>query len=193
MAKDDQYFDVDITFDKELVERGIFILKGVIDTDNSSEAIEFILKHNLRHYKKRVENITLIVNSSGGELPAAFALIDIMRGSKIPVHTLGLGEISSAGLLIFMAGKKGYRTITPNTSILSHQYSWGSEGKEHELIAIIKEFNLTSDRMLNHYIKCTGLKQDVIKKVLMPPQDVFLDAKEAVKYNIADKIVNTYL
>ena len=193
MVKKNEDLDLDDYFDKELSEHGIFILKDEIDTENTSDAIEFILKHNLRPFKKRVKNLTLIVNSPGGDLSAGFALIDIMKGSKIPVHTLGLGQISSAGLLIFMAGKKGFRTITPNTSILSHQFSWGSEGKEHELIAIIKEFNLTSKRMLNHYVMCTGLKEETVKKVLMPPQDVFLDADEAVKYNIADKVVDTYL
>lgn len=178
---------------KELSDHGIFLLKDSIDTENTSEAIEFILTHNLNPAKKRPKNLIIIINSPGGDLSAAFALIDIMKGSKIPVHTLGLGQISSAGLLIFMAGKKGFRTITPNTSILSHQFSWGSEGKEHELIAIIKEFNLTSKRMLNHYIKCTGLKEEMIKKILMPAQDVYLDADEAVKYNIADKVVDTYM
>jgi ATP-dependent Clp protease protease subunit len=135
----------------------------------------------------------LVINSPGGDLSAAFALIDIVQGSRIPVHTLGLGQISSAGLLIFMSGRKNHRTITPNTSILSHQYSWGSEGKEHELLAIIKEFNLTARRMLNHYKHCTGMSEKKIKEVLMPPQDVYLDAEEAVKYQIADRVVDTYL
>jgi len=193
MTKKNETVEIDDSDDDELVNKGIFILKDSIDTDNTSEAIEFILKHNLRPYKKKLKNLTIIINSPGGDLSAAFALIDIMKGSKVPVHTLGLGQISSAGLLIFMAGKKGFRTITPNTSILSHQFSWGSEGKEHELLAIIKEFNLTSKRMLNHYIQCTGLKEEIIKKILMPAQDVYLDADEAVKYNIADKVVDTYL
>ena len=143
--------------------------------------------------KNRLENITLIVNSPGGEVTSAFALIDIMQGSRIPVHTLGLGQISSAGLLIFMAGKKGFRTVTPNTSILSHQYSWGSQGKEHELVAIVKEFTLTGKRMLNHYMKCTGMTEKKVKEILMPSSDVYLDGNEAVKYNIADRVVNTYL
>lgn len=193
MAKKDEDLDLDNSSDKKLLDHGIFILKGEIQTENTSEAIEFILKHNLKPYKKRLNNLTLIINSSGGDLGSAFALIDIIKGSKIPVHTLGLGEISSAGLLIFMSGKKDFRTITPNTSILSHQFSWSSQGKEHELLAIIKEFNLTGQRMLNHYIKCTGLDEDTIRKVLMPAQDVYLDATEAVKYNIADEIVDTYL
>jgi len=176
-----------------IYDHGIFIISNEITKDNTSDAIEFILEKNLSQKKDKLENLTIIINSEGGDLTAAFALIDIMQGSKIPVHTLGLGQISSAGLLIFMAGKKGCRTITPNTSILSHQYSWGSQGKEHELVAVIKEFTLTGRRMLNHYLKCTGLTEKKIKDILMPTSDVYLDATEAVKYNIADKVVNTYL
>jgi len=185
--------DAEYNYKLNIYDHGIFILSDEITHVNTTDAIEFILECNLLAKKDRFQNITLIINSPGGDLTAAFALIDIMQGSRIPVHTLGLGQISSAGLLIFMAGKKGFRTLTPNTSILSHQYAWGSYGKEHELVAVIKEFTLTGKRMLNHYMKCTGMSEKKVKEILMPSSDVYLDATEAVKYNIADKVVNTYL
>ena len=78
-------------------------------------------------------------------------------GQVYPIHTVGLGVIASCGLLLFITGKKGKRTLTPNTSILSHQYSWGNYGKEHELFAQVKEFELSTKRMLDHYKRCTGL------------------------------------
>lgn len=171
----------------------IYLFMDGFENKSVKPVIEWILRKNLAPAKDRAKHLTLVINSPGGDLSAAFALIDIVQGSRIPVHTLGLGQISSAGLLIFMSGRKNHRTITPNTSILSHQYSWGSEGKEHELLAIIKEFNLTARRMLNHYKHCTGMSEKKIKEVLMPPQDVYLDAEEAVKYQIADRVVDTYL
>jgi ATP-dependent Clp protease, protease subunit len=70
---------------------------------------------------------------------------------QFPIRTIGLGQIASAGLLIFASGSKGQRILTPNTSILSHQYSWGAFGKEHELFATVKEFDLTTKRMIAHY------------------------------------------
>ena len=91
-----------------------------------------------------------------------------------------------------MSGAKGKRIITPNTSILSHQYSWGSTGKEHELFARVREFELSSERMMQHYKKCTGLSEKKIREVLLPPQDIWLSAKEAVKFGIADKIKELY-
>ena len=81
---------------------------------------------------------------------AAFALIDVMMSSRIPVKTVGLGTIASAGLLIFISGTHGRRVLTPNTSILSHQFSWYNEGKAHELFATMREFELTQARMIAH-------------------------------------------
>ena len=82
--------------------------------------------------------------------------------------------------------------MTRNTSILSHQFSWGSFGKEHELMASVTEFNNTSRRLIDHYKKCTGQTEATIKKYLLPPEDVWLTAKEAVKYGLADHVVDFY-
>jgi ATP-dependent Clp protease protease subunit len=148
--------------------------------------IEWILEANFAEEKPELLN--LIICSPGGDMHAAFALIDTIRGSAIPVRTIGLGLIASAGLLIFLAGKKGYRILTPNTSILSHQYSWGSFGKEHELMAQVKEYDLTTHRMISHYKKCTGLKEETIRKFLLPPQDIWLSPEEAMELGICDVV-----
>jgi len=161
------------------------------DASNVGEAIEFILARNLMK-KDRPKLMKMLINSPGGEVSSAFALIDTMKGSKIPIYTYGLGEIASSGLLTFIAGERGHRYITRNTSILSHQYSWGSWGKEHELHARVKEFDNTQTRMLEHYKKCTGLSEKDVRKYLLPPEDVWLTAKEAIKYGIADQIVDFY-
>jgi ATP-dependent Clp protease protease subunit len=130
-----------------------------------------------------------LINSPGGEVPSAFAIIDAIQGSKIPVHTTGLGIIASSGLMIFIAGKKGHRIMTPNTSILSHQFSGGHQGKQHELVAGIKYVNFLEDRMISHYKKWTGLSEADIKKYLLPSEDVWLNSKEALKYKLCDKVV----
>jgi len=138
--------------------------------------------------KKRKKELLLMICSSGGDMEPAFALIDVMRASSIPIKTVGLGQIASCGLLIFMAGHRGGRILTPNTSILSHQYSWGSDGKHHELFSLTKEFNLAHARMVDHYRECTGLTEDQVKMTLLPPSDVWLNAEEALGLGICDYI-----
>ena len=171
----------------DLYDSGIFLFVGGVDTESCREAIEFVLKQNTE--KKRKKKLQFMICSSGGEMPPCFALIDIMKGSRIPIYTVGLGLIASCGLLLFIAGEPGHRILTPNTSILSHQFSWGSYGKEHELFAQVKEFELSTERMINHYKKCTGLKESEIREHLLPPEDRWLSAKEAKKLGICDKVI----
>jgi len=164
----------------------IELLFGEVNDENAEDICRWILACNFGQNKPQMMN--LIINSEGGSLTSAFSIIDCMNSSIIPIRTIGLGQICSAGLMIFLAGTKGERILTPNTCILSHQYHYGSSGKHHELVAIQKEFGFTFERQLNHYVKRTGLKAADVKKYLLPPEDVFLNAEEALKYGICDKV-----
>lgn len=157
-----------------------------INLETAKQTIEWIFECNFQ--EERPELLNLIITSPGGDLNAAFAIIDTMRGSAIPIRTIGLGQIASAGLMIFIAGAKGKRLLTPNTSILSHQYSWGAFGKEHELFATVKEFDLTTKKMIAHYKKCCGLSEAKIKELLLPPQDMWLSPLEAKKLGLCDEV-----
>jgi ATP-dependent Clp protease protease subunit len=172
---------------QSLNDHGIMVLMGGIEHDAVKPVIEWILHENYVK-KKKLKELLLMICSEGGDLEPAFALIDVMRNSKIPIKTVGLGQIASCGLLIFLAGTPGRRMLTPNTSILSHQFSWWSEGKAHELFATVKEFELTQRRMLELYKESTQMDEVQIKQILLPPQDVYLSAEEALEYNICDHI-----
>ena len=171
---------------------GYYYMADNFTYEATKPIVQWIIEKNLAPSQERPKELTLIINSPGGSVHAAFALIDTMKGSAIPVKTVGLGLIASCGVLTFMAGAKGKRILTPNTSILSHQYSWGSSGKEHELFARVREFELSTERMLAHYKKCTGMSEKKIREILLPPEDKWLSAKEAVQYCIADKIKEVY-
>ncbi len=175
-----------------LWENSIYYFSDDFTSKSTAPVIKFIMEKNLSARGAKPKELTLIINSPGGHVHAAFALIDVMKASSIPIKTVGLGMIASCGILTFMAGEKGSRILTPNTSILSHQYSWGSRGKEHELYAVMREFELSTERMLAHYKKCTGLNEKKIREILLPPQDVWLSAEEAVKHGIADRIKKVY-
>jgi ATP-dependent protease ClpP protease subunit len=135
----------------------------------------------------------MVISSVGGAVNDAFAIIDTMRAINIPVHTYGLGQIYSCGLLIFMAGEQGSRFLFKNTSILSHQWSGFDEGKEHELKAAQTERKLVNARMLRHYELSTGMsKADILEK-LLPAGDVYLSPKQAVDFHLADKIIASFI
>jgi ATP-dependent Clp endopeptidase proteolytic subunit ClpP len=173
-----------------LASNGVYVLMEEITMESCRNCLTWIMNHNLA--ETRLPQLTLIINSPGGDVHAAFALIDTMKASTIPIKTVGLGLIASCGFLLFIAGKKGSRILTPNTAILSHQYSWGSAGKEHELYARVKEFELSTNRMIEHYKKCIGMSEKQIREILLPPQDVWLSAKEAKRLKICDKVEELY-
>ena len=170
-----------------LADNGMYVFMGPVDNESIKPVIEWILHENFVVKRKRKE-LLLMICSDGGDMSAAFALIDVMKSSNVFIKTVGLGQIASAGLLIFLAGSPGRRTLTPNTSIMSHQYVWSNDGKHHELLATIREFELTQSRMINHYVACTGLSEEEIKQHLLPPHDVYLSATDAMNLGICDNI-----
>ena len=171
---------------EETSQHSFFLLMEEVTLSSCKTLVEWIFEANFT--EERPDMLNLIITSPGGDLNAAFAVIDTMRGSAIPIRTIGLGQIASAGLMIFIAGDKGKRVLTPNTSILSHQYTWGAFGKEHELFATVKEFDLTTKKMIAHYKKCTGLSESKIREILLPPQDMWLSPTEAKKLGICDDV-----
>jgi ATP-dependent Clp protease protease subunit len=186
MTKDDQETPV-FSPSEALQDSGIYVFMDDVTNETIKPIVEWILYENYIT-KNRKKELLLMICSDGGELASAFALIDTMKSSNIPIKTVGLGLIASCGLLIFISGEKGRRVLTPNTSILSHQFSAGSEGKSHELFATIREFELTNKRILDHYKLCTGLSEDIIREKLLPAQDVWLDHDDALNLNLCDSI-----
>jgi len=186
----------DLTFEKQpgtvLKENGILFMDKEFNQENCMPLVKMIMEYNLMPAPKRPPIIHLYINSPGGEVASAFHLIDVIKQSKIPVYTYGMGSIASCGVLLMMSGEKGHRYLTQNTSIMSHQYSWGSKGKEHELYAKIKQFEISSEKLVEHYVKCTGKKKDYIRKYLLPESDIWMTPEEAIKHGIADKIIETY-
>lgn len=173
-------------------KNAVLMLTGEFNQANIMPLVQDIMEYNFLPEKDQPEHLTLVINSPGGAVHSAFHLIDVMKTSRIPIHTYAQGMIASCGVLAFMAGEQGHRYITHNTSVMSHQYSWGSEGKEHELYAKIKEFELSSKRIEDHYKSCTKKSRQYIRKHLLTESDVWMDANEALEHNIADKVVRTY-
>jgi ATP-dependent Clp protease protease subunit len=170
-----------------LQEAGMYVFMGEVNDETIKPIIEWILVEN-HVVKKKKKELLLMICSEGGSIEDAFALIDVMKASSIPIKTVGLGCIASSGLMIFLAGNSGRRVLTPNTSILSHQYSDINEGKHHELFALAKEHSLIQHRMVEHYRQATGLDTETILEKLLPPSDMYLSAQEALELKICDYV-----
>ena len=97
--------------------------------------------------------------------------------------------IASMGLLIFMTGEKGRRVITPRTSILSHRFSAFNFGNHSQLIAGRKEEDLEHERILQHYLTYSNIKDKVeLEKYLLRDVDTWLSPDEAIQHGLADRV-----
>jgi len=129
----DNICNVEDQIEFNLYTSGIHYLTGEINQFNTTPLIQWIISENTNPTPK--EYLTLYINSIGGDLYDSFAVIDIMKSSKIPIKTIGLGSLMSAAFMIFVSGERGGRTLAKNTSIMCHQFSTSYEGKEHDIKA----------------------------------------------------------
>jgi ATP-dependent Clp protease protease subunit len=182
----------DIDVEKSLPTGYTIYLTGEINQELADAVTKEMLGIDIQN-KSKGENapITLIINSPGGELNAGWQICDIMDFISTPVYTTGLGEIASAALMVFMNGEKGRRILSDRTTIMSHRYSWGVMGNHAQLIAVQSEIKNLHEKIVRHYMECTGLSKTVIENELLKPYDVWLSPRRAKKYKIADKIFIT--
>lgn len=169
-----------------LLDAGCFVLNGDIDSDSIGPALKWLIYENS---KAGVRELTLYINSTGGYLDDAFALIDVMRKSKHNIRTVGIGNVMSSAFLIFIAGTKGSRYIAENANVLAHQYSDALEGKHHDLKSYMKSAEFTNTRMINLVKECSPLTTAVIKRKIFPPSDVWLTPYELLSLDLADHLL----
>jgi ATP-dependent Clp protease protease subunit len=171
-----------------LLSKGVHFLVGEISEENITKTIQWLVYENIKETDNKV--LTLYINSQGGSLYDALALIDIMNNSLKPIRTIGIGSIMSSAFLIFASGTKGHRVISENCGIMCHQFSDHVDSlKYHDLKAGIKEADNCNLRMLNVLKTASGLSASAIKSKLLNSSDVYLTPYELMSLNIADAIL----
>lgn len=179
-------FTADERINVKLLDNHVHFLVGEIEEENVNNCIRWITYENLDFKEK---TLTLYINSTGGDLYQAFALIDIMKSSNHPIRVVGIGAVMSAAFLIFASGTKGERAASPNTSFMCHQFSSGVEAKYHDIKAEMKENESLNTKMVNILKEATGLPTAKVKAKLLPASDVYLSADEVVDLGVADYIL----
>lgn len=169
---------------------GAYMLFDEIDNETARDLCEFIIKANYIFDSK--QDLTILVNSPGGQMYDGYAVIDLMETSRLKIKTVGIGMIASMAALITTAGSKNMRTMTKNAFVMTHQFSTQMEGKYHEVIATRKHDDDLHDKCIKHFLKYTTMTKKQIKDVILGSSDKWLTAKEALKYGMCDRIENPW-
>ena len=171
-------------YSRLLKERIIFLGEEV--NEHTANIVVAQLLHLA--YEDPKKDIALYINSPGGSVSDGLAIYDTMQFIGPDVATYGIGMQASMGAFLLSSGAKGKRYVLPNSRVMIHQPSSGTQGKVTDQEISLRE-SIRIKKLLNDiFAKNTGQKIAKVEKDM--DRDFWLDAKEAVEYGIADKIVS---
>ena len=170
-------------YSRLLKERIIFLGEDV----NSHTANLVVAQLLFLQNEDPKKDIFLYINSPGGSVYDGMAIYDTMQHVKCDVATVGIGLQASMGAFLLSSGTKGKRSVLPHSKIMIHQPSSGTRGKVSDMEIDLKE-SLAVRHLLDEILaKNTGQKISQIQKDV--DRDYWMNAEEAVKYGIADKVI----
>lgn len=135
------------------------------------------------------KDISLYINSPGGEVYSGLAILDTMNFIKPQVSTICVGMAASMAAVLLSAGAKGKRFCLPHSKVMIHQPSGGAQGQQTEIEIVAEEIKKTR-RELNQIL--SDVSGQPIEKVQADTErDNYLTAAEALDYGLIDRIVTS--
>lgn len=132
------------------------------------------------------KDISLYINSPGGSITAGMAIYDTMQYIGVDVSTICVGLAASMGAFLLAAGTKGKRYALPNSEILIHQPSGGTQGQATDIEIHARRILRMRENLNRILAENTG--QSIEKIKMDTERDYFMDAKEAKEYGIVDDL-----
>lgn len=170
-------------YSRLLKERVIFLVGPVNDQTANLVVAQLLFLESENPDK----DISFYINSPGGSVSAGLAIYDTMQFIKPDVSTLCTGMAASMGAFLLAAGAKGKRFSLPNSRIMIHQPSGGSQGQASDIEIQAREILYLRERLNKILADHTGKTPDQIGKDT--DRDNFLSAEDAVEYGLIDKVM----
>ena len=171
-------------YSRLLKERVIFLVGGV-DDYVANVVIAQLLFLETENPEK---DISLYINSPGGVVTAGLAIYDTMRFIKPDVSTICVGQACSMGSFLLAAGAKGKRYILPNSRVMIHQPSGGTQGQATDIAIQAKEILYLRERLNAELAANTGQPIEKIERDV--ERDYFMAAEEAKIYGVVDEVLD---
>ena len=179
-ARGERSYDI---YSRLLKERIIFVV-GPVDDNVANLVVAQLLFCESENADKDVQ---LYINSPGGSVTSGLAIYDTMQFINCEVSTLCIGQAASMGAFLLAGGTRGKRFCLPNSRIMIHQPSGGSQGQASDIEIQAKEILYLRERMNDIMAKHTGRTAEEIAKDT--ERDHFMTASQALEYGMIDTIL----
>ena len=137
--------------------------------------------------------LSITISSDGGEISSMNAIcdaIEFVKNSGFTVHTIGLGSVMSAALLILGSGTKGYRKIGKNTRLMFHPIISEHGGTYNTIKTEYEETKYCQDQYLDKLCELTGKNKAYYEDILAKDMNYYFRAEEAISWGLADIVFN---
>lgn len=169
-----------------LLKDRIIFLSNSINTEMANAVIAQLLFLNAQDKEK---DITMYINSPGGEVNAGLGIYDTMNHISCDVSTVCIGMAASMGAFLLSSGAKGKRYALPNSEIMIHQPLGGAKGQATDIQIVAENILKIKKKLAKILSENTG--QDYDKVISDTERDNYLDAKQALEYGIIDKVLES--
>ena len=171
-------------YSRLLKERVIFLVGPVNDYVANLVVAQLLFLESENPDK----DISFYINSPGGSVSAGMAIFDTMNFIKPQVSTLCIGMAASMGAFLLAAGAKGKRFSLPNSKIMIHQPSGGSQGQATEIEIQAREILKTREQLNRILAECTGQPLERIERDT--ERDYYMSAQECKDYGLIDQVIS---
>ncbi len=184
IEKDPKGYERSYDIYSRLLKDRIIFLGGTIDEASANTVIAQLLFLQADDPKK---DINMYISSPGGVVYYGMAIYDTMKSLKCDVSTICIGLAASMGAVLLAGGTKGKRFALPHSMIMIHQPTGGAEGQATDIAIQAKEILRLRKQLYEAISKDTGVP---LKKIEADAErDYHMDAEEALKYGMVDKIL----
>lgn len=170
-------------FSRLLMDRIIFLGSG-IDDNVANIMVAQLLFLDADDPER---DIHMYINSPGGSVYAGMAIYDTMQHLRAPVATYCVGMAASMGAILLAAGSEGKRSALPNSRIMIHQPSSGTQGTAADIEIAAREILDIRERLNGVLSKHTGRSVEQIAQDI--DRDRFMDPHEAAEYGLIDRVL----
>ena len=133
------------------------------------------------------QDVSLYINSPGGDITSLFAIYDTMQFMRPDVATICIGQAASAAAVLLASGAKGKRAVLPNARVLIHQPHGGAQGQSTDLELAVAEMVEMRRRMVQILAESTGQTPERITADI--DRDYILRGDDAVAYGLVDHVI----